>query len=104
MTRPDHGATLKEDGLSVLAPESTPWHLHQTRRTGCRDCRIDTDERLGPQRERTLDAIRGLGLNDAEIAPYIETSLSWIKRRSDRFFGLREVAKLVRAKLFDGTI
>jgi|GEM_PF-7086786 len=110
MTRFDDGATPKVDEQLVLAPESTPWHLYPVQGAEYQDYRNAADDLLGPHPERTVETFRDLGLSDDEIAQYFGTSLRRIKRlsegskRSDRSPSLRDVAKLVRAKLFDGTI
>ena len=109
MTRFNGDATIKADGQAVLAPESTPWQLYSMRHAKCEDWRNAADELLGPHPEQTVGIFRDLGLNDDEIAQYFGVSLHSIKhlsdggRRSDRSRSLREVAKLMRAKLFGGT-
>lgn len=109
MTRFDDGTTIKAEGQLILAPESIPWHLYPKRRAECKDLRKDADDLLGPHPEQTVEVFRDLGLNENEIAKYFGTSLHRIKclsygsERWDRFGSLREVAKLVRAKLFGGT-
>ena len=110
MTRSDEDATLKAADHPIFAPESAPWNLFPTRRAECQVCRDYTDDLLGPHPEQTVETLRDLGLSDHEIAKYFRISLLRIKRlsdggkRSDGPGSLREFAKLMRAKLFGGTI
>lgn len=110
MTRLNDDATIKADRQPVPAPESTPWQLYAMRHAKCQDWRNASDDLLGPYPEQTVEVFRDLGLNDVEIAQYFGVSPRRIKRlsdgskRSDREGSLRDVAELVRAKLFGGTV
>lgn len=110
MTGFDDGAPLKADGQPVLAPESTPWNFFPMRHAVYRNCRSAADDLLGPHPERTVETFRDLGLSDDEIARYFGISSRRIKRlsdggqRSDRSGSLRDLAKLMRAKLFGGAV
>ncbi len=110
MTILDEDAVTRADRHSAFAPESTPWHHFPIRRAERQDREGCSDDWLGPHPRQTVEMFHDLGLDDDEIARYFGSSLQRIKRLSDggaRPEGARslgEVARLVRAKIFGGTI
>ena len=110
MTRCNDEATIKADGELALAPENTPWHFDPMRHAKCGDRQTAADDLLGPYPDQTVAVFHDLGLNDVEIARYFGVSPRRIKsfsdggQRSDHSRSLREIANLMRVKLFGGTI